>query len=236
MDNTPYGRNQHTIRWWSENRNRVEDLYPSESYFFNDRLRDCSSVADIGCAAGGFSQIVASLNGDATYVGIDVSSNLIDVARQLYPNGTFLHYNGQTLPPEALNVDMCFSFGVLHHVQAWPNLVVEMISASRKHVCFDLRLTKNSPVGVIDLQDSYQKIEFGGEWDGQTTIPYLVLHEEETIQTISQMLPTGAALRVYGYGAKPNKVVVTPYQTVTMASFCIDINAGETEVTLEISD
>jgi hypothetical protein len=88
----------------------------------------------------------------------------------------------------------------------------------------------------MDLQDSYQKIEFGGEWDGQATIPYLVLHEEETIQTISQMLPTCAALRVCGYRAKPNKVVVTPYETVTMASFCIDINAGKTDVILEISD
>lgn len=234
MDVTPYGKNRQTVQWWSENRNKIEDLYPSEKYYFCERVKHCESVADIGCAAGGFSEVVAGLNDAASYIGIDVSPNLIERAQQSYTAGKFLQYDGEILPREVRNVDMCFSFGVLHHVHRWASLVEQMIAASKKHVCFDLRLTKAPIVDGVNLQDSFQKIEFGGVWDGETTIPYIVLSETDTIQTVSRLLPSDAALHVYGYEARPNKVVVTPFDTVTMASFCIDLNSAKPGVTLEI--
>ena len=46
-----------------------------------------------------------------------------------------------------------------------------MIAASKKHVCFDLRLTNMPLADGVNSQDSFQKIEFGGVWDGETTIP-----------------------------------------------------------------
>ena len=61
-DNSAYGKNKDSIIYWEGNRNQVDDLYPSEKHFFLPTIKKSLSVLDVGCAAGGFADIVYEIN------------------------------------------------------------------------------------------------------------------------------------------------------------------------------
>ena len=85
-DKSPYGRDQDSLNYWTFNRNKISDLYKSEKKFFLEKIRKSNSFFDYGCAAGGFCEIINSIKKkNYKYTGIDVSNNLISIARQKYP-------------------------------------------------------------------------------------------------------------------------------------------------------
>src|SRR5579872_6417046 len=77
------------VTFYSNRRNRLDDLYPSERRFLPWLARGSSSVLDVGCAAGGFAEIWRSCNDRIEYVGVDVSPQLVDAARSLHPELDF---------------------------------------------------------------------------------------------------------------------------------------------------
>jgi 2-polyprenyl-3-methyl-5-hydroxy-6-metoxy-1,4-benzoquinol methylase len=145
-DNSAYGKNKDSIVYWERNRNRVDDLYPSEEYFFLPVIKKSLSVLDVGCAAGGFKDIVHEINPSTSYTGIDVSDTLIKSAIKRHPEASFCSYDGVTFPDKLGQYDLTYSFGVLHHVDDCYGIVKQMVSFSKKHVLFDLRLTSENTI------------------------------------------------------------------------------------------
>jgi 2-polyprenyl-3-methyl-5-hydroxy-6-metoxy-1,4-benzoquinol methylase len=219
-DNSAYGKNKDSIIYWEGNRNRVDDLYPSEKYFFLPVIKKSLSVLDVGCAAGGFKDIVHEINPSTSYTGIDVSDNLIKSAIKRHLEASFCSYDGVTFPDKLGLYDLAYSFGVLHHVYDWYGIVKQMLSFSKKHVLFDLRLTSENTIN--DITKSYQKICFNGEWDGKTIISYNINNIGEVIQKLMLITDKEDRIDVFGYLSPPTKLAVTTQEIVTMASIYIE--------------
>ena len=131
-----YGATDSEIEYWVENRSSLDDLYPSEAHFFVPKLKEISGrVLDVGCAAGGFFSVVKEINSSLKYSGIDVSENLVSRAKERYqeePDASFSLYDGSEIPKELAPYQLCFSFGVLHHVPEWRSLCEIYVFSFRK--------------------------------------------------------------------------------------------------------
>lgn len=232
-DTTPYGKRQASVEFWSNNRNTLEDLYPSEKYFFADRLPDCRSVLDVGCAAGGFSEACRELRDDIEYTGLDVSPNLVNVATRKYADARtrFSAYDGREFPEDIRTdrYDMVYSFGVLHHVPHWAQIVEQMVHSAAKYVCFDLRLSFQGDA------EGFQIIDFNEEWDGETKIDYVVVDFFKALSTVHELLGNETRMDIYGYESPPTSKAEVERDKVIMASFCLDKTAGKSAIMVEIS-
>jgi len=69
------------VNFYTKHRDKVKDLYESEKFFLPDILFLGAKVLDIGCAAGGFYNIMCNLQSKIEYVGIDISHILIKKAK-----------------------------------------------------------------------------------------------------------------------------------------------------------
>ena len=72
------------------------------------------SVMDFGCGPGSTSAILRELLGAERVFGVDVSNDLLSVARHQHPGITFLTPDGW---PRGLEVDLAYCNGVFHHIE-----------------------------------------------------------------------------------------------------------------------
>lgn len=232
-DSTPYGKRRASVEFWARSRNSIGELYPSEKHFFLDRLPDCVSVLDVGCAAGGFSQACREVVPDIRYRGLDVSQNLVERASQQYADAhtAFSIYDGREFPADIRDAgyDMVYSFGVLHHVPHWERVVQQMVAASGKFVCFDLRLSFEGGTA------GHQIIDFDEEWDGETKIDYIVVEFFDALKKIREAAGDSSRVSLYGYECPPTSKARVDREKVVMASFCVDKNYEGRVLQVEVS-
>ncbi|MBI9033211.1 MAG: class I SAM-dependent methyltransferase [Bacteroidales bacterium] len=214
-----YGETNSSLEYWQNNRKSLSELYDSERYFLEPILKKINSVLDIGCAAGGAYQICTEVNPEICYSGIDISPELIELAKKNYPGVYFDYYDGHRISFSSGSFDLVFSIGVLHHLQHWKRMITQMVELSSNYVVFDIRLTKDMTLN--DPQKYFQKIAFGVEWDGISCIPYLVLNVDEVKEFFKQFVEDGYHVELYGYSGKPTTLVSIPYDEVYMCSICI---------------
>ena len=220
-DKSPYGSDQDSLNYWTFNRNKISDLYKSEKKFFLGKIRKSNSFLDYGCAAGGFCEIINSVKKkNYKYTGIDVSNNLISIARQKYPKYTFKVSNGKTFPSRISKHDLTFSFGTLHHSDHYLKIITQMLKIAKKYTLFDLRFTPYK--SLINRKISFQKIKFGKNFIKKNIISYNILNFREFVNDIMKITSKKYGIAVYGYYHKPHINVVTPYKKITMATILID--------------
>ena len=221
-DNSHYGKDKDSLNFWKSHRNKLVDLYKSERKFFPCKVQKCKSFLDVGCAAGGFYKIINSIKKKKfNYTGIDVSNNLISIARQKYSNHTFKVYNGKIFPSKIKNYDLIFSFGTLHHSNYYSEIIKQMIRKAKKYVIFDLRFT--SEKNLINRKKSFQKIKFGKNFVKKNNIPYNILNFYDFINDILVLTSKKYSIEIYGYYHKPNSTVVTSHnKNIIMAAILIN--------------
>ena len=220
-DKSPYGSDQDSLNYWISNRNKISDLYKSEKKFFLEKIKSCNSFLDYGCAAGGFCEIIDSVKKKHyKYTGIDVSSNLVSIARQKYPKYTFKVCNGKIFPSKIPKHDVVFSFGTLHHSDHYLKIINQMLRIAKKYTLFDLRFT--SYKSLINRKISFQKIKFGKNFIKENNISYNILNFREFVNDIIKITSKKYGIAIYGYYHKPHINVVTPYKKITMATILID--------------
>lgn len=71
-------------------------------------------VLDVGCGNGRFCE--ALKNSRINYLGIDNSKEMIEIAKQRYPEADFQLADALSLPFPENSFDLVFSFAVIHHV------------------------------------------------------------------------------------------------------------------------
>jgi SAM-dependent methyltransferase len=231
-----YGLTPEMVEYWVQHRSKLSDLYQSERYFFDNVLNKSQNVLDVGCAAGGSALFTREANPDLTYYGIDISSNMIETAAQRFkdfPKTNFIHFDGLNIPLENNTIDLCFSFGVFHHVPDWKRLALEALRVSRNFVLFDMRL--HDAPSLINSLESYQKLELGGVWDNTSTIPYNVVSFDELFAFLKILKSKQIASNLFGYYGKPTKFAVTPVKEVLMASILLTKNQSAPTIHMEIT-
>jgi len=90
-------------------RHRVWDLEPLADY-----TKSGMKVLDLGCGNGRLYEILKDK--EVEYTGIDISENLINVAKKKYPKGQFVIGDGINLPFKDHSFDIVYSIAVFHHL------------------------------------------------------------------------------------------------------------------------
>ena len=193
------------------------------------------TAVDVGCAAGGSFSFCLEANPVLNYTGIDVSKSLIELARSIYPEATFLNYDGHALPFSDNHFDLVFSLGVLHHLHHWQSLIKQMVKCSKKYTVFDLRLTNRNTLN--NPTKYYQKVSFDNHWDNKTAISYIVVNFHEFIKFIKENFGNdGSRIESYGYFAKPTELANIPYDQIFMCSLKFEKNSKSPGVFIDIPD
>ena len=185
---------QNAIDYYYRNRHVVSDLYPSEKIFLPRVLFPGAKVLDVGCASGGFFNIMRSFEPHIEYTGIDLSEKAVELARERYPEATFQVTEGFDLPFEDNTFDLVHCTSVFNNEPRYQPMLREMYRVSNRFVLADIRLLE----GIGNVQETVYQIQFNGD-DVQATVPYVVNDADEVANFILQLEPKPKALRGTGY-------------------------------------
>jgi SAM-dependent methyltransferase len=235
VSETAYGESLSSRNYWKNHRNKLDDLYPSERYFLEPVIKCSKSVLDVGCAAGGSFDFCLEAKSNIDYTGIDISKELINIARELHPTGDFFVFDGHEITLENKKVDLVFSIGVLHHLHHWRNMIKQMVNFSSKFTIFDLRLSSEDTLD--NAIKYYQKVTFDGKWKSKTVISYLVVNIDEFKNFMKQCFGSSRyRVESYGYYAKPTGSANIPYDKVFMCCIKVEKNSKSPGIFIDISD
>ena len=81
-------------KFFEESRSKVEDLYPSETFFLPEVLKEVRSCLDVGCCCGGFCNIMKTFNPELDYTGTDIIPRFIEIAKEKFPEANFAVNDG----------------------------------------------------------------------------------------------------------------------------------------------
>ena len=235
ISETAYGESQSSRNYWKNNRNKLDDLYPSERYFIEPAIKCAKYVLDVGCAAGGSFDFCKEAKSNIDYTGIDISKELIDIAKEFYPKGLFFVYDGHEIIFEENKFDLVFSIGVVHHLQHWRRIIKQMVKCSSKSTIFDIRLTKKETLD--NDKKYYQYVKFDEKLKNKTAISYLVINIDEFKNFMKQYFGSGGyRVESYGYYAKPTDLANIPYDKVFMCCLKVEKNSKSPGIFIDIND
>ena len=223
------------IDFYYKHRHDVSDLYPSERVFLPRVLFPGIKVLDVGCASGGFFNIMRTLEPAIDYTGIDLVETAIDLARQRYPEGRFEVTDGMAIPFDDWTFDLVHCTSVLNNEPRYPELWNEMYRVANRFVLADMRLLKDIG-GRENAQDSRYVIQFEGQ-DQEAVVPYVVSDADEVISFLLNLSPRPQALRGTGYFHEVSELAVTPYPQVCMSLLLVEKgNSATARTQLDLQD
>lgn len=87
---------------------------------------------DVGCGVGAAERHLVHCVRSVT--GVDISTGMVDRAREAVPEATYLSYDGSRLPNDDESFDVTFAICVVHHVlpRSWGSFVAEMARVTRR--------------------------------------------------------------------------------------------------------
>ncbi len=220
MENAKAWSQPSAIDYYSKHRHEVSDLYPSERVFLPRVLFPGIKVLDVGCASGGFFNIMRTLEPTIDYTGIDIAEPAVDLARRTYPEARFEVTDGVIIPfdDEAFDLVHCTSVLVIEprYQEVWE----EMYRVTSRFVLADMRLLKDVE-GQKGLQDSRYRIQFDGQ-DQEAVVPYVVSDADEVMRFLLNLEPRPQALRGTGYFHEVSEMADTPYSQVCMSILLLE--------------
>jgi ubiquinone/menaquinone biosynthesis C-methylase UbiE len=216
--------------YYSGYRDKFEDLFPTEKHFLKGLIESSTSVLDVGCASGGMYQIVREINHSINYSGVDIAKDLVQIAKQKYPDVEFIVGDGIRLPFETNSFDSVVSFGTTVHDQDYENLISESYRISGKAFLFDMRIVPELS-SINDVTKGYVNDGAGMNY------PYVVANAKEFLQFLKNLTPSPAKISMYGYWGKANEYTQLPegYEKLCMCGILIEKGTGSSN-TLLFSD
>ncbi|MFQ5872871.1 MAG: class I SAM-dependent methyltransferase [Dehalococcoidia bacterium] len=221
-----------SLEFYRSHRTRPEELYPSERLFLPELARQVRNCLDVGCAAGGFSDIMKAFNPSLSYTGVDIIPRFVELARAAHPDGEFFVSDGVHLPFEPEGFDLVFSSGVLHLNSRYQDIVRACYSMCRRYLLCDFRLTEGPSV------TGEMVVNFDEHSPPTPPLPYLVVNTEALVAFLKRLTPRPASIQARGYNHAPSPEARIPLKEVTVAFFLISKGDGiqETQVDLSLSE
>jgi SAM-dependent methyltransferase len=235
-----YWSTKDSLEFYSVSRRKIEDLYDSEKVFLPRILKKGMKVLDVGCAAGGFYNIMKEIEPDIVYYGCDFAEALIRKAKKNYNQGNFIIADSVNLPFIDDYFDLVNCAGTCHMISDYFNAIKQMYGVSRQFCIFDVRLT-NEAID-FDMGSCYQKLCFkNNSWDGISLSPYIVLNGKNFLrQLLNNLSPKPKSVYATGYLKAPASTVTVPLNKLCMTVFMIekptDEFKGRTEICLDMPD
>jgi len=175
-----------------------------------------AKVLDVGCASGGFFNIMRSFEPHIEYTGIDLSDKAVGLATERYPDARFIVTTGFRLPFQDNNFDIVHCTSVFNNEPNYQGMLEEMYRVSNRFVLVDIRLSKDlgkQLQSVYNIQFNSKKVE--------ATVPYVVNDADEVVNFILQLKPRPRALYGTGYFHQVAKEAETTPDDVCMAVLLI---------------
>ena len=192
-------------------------------------------VLDVGCASGGFFNIMHTLEPTVDYTGIDIAEPAIDLARQTYQEARFEVADGVTIPFDDGAFDLVHCTSVLVIEPRYQEVWEEMYRVSSRFVLADMRLLKDIE-SQGGLQDSHYRIQFDAQ-DEEGIVPYVVSDADEVVNYLLNLAPRPRALRGTGYFHEVSKMAGTRYSQVCMSILLVEKgNLETTRTELDLND
>jgi len=215
-----------SLAYYQAHRQRADELYPSERFFLPGVLRQITSMLDVGCAAGGFSDVVRSFNPQVEYFGVDVVPAFVEAARTSHPEATFAVGDGLTFPTPPESFDLVHASGVLHLNRRYRDMVSAMWSQTRRFLLCDLRLTTGEPeIGRLDSPFNERD---------PVSLPYVVLSVTDALQMFSALFPQPDFIRIKGYPHEASTSATLRNPRVLMAFALVEKGAGDAPPAIEV--
>ena len=232
MENVKAWSQPSAVDYYAKHRHEVSDLYPSERVFLPRVLFPGIKVLDVGCASGGFFNIMRTLEPTIDYTGIDIAQPAVDLARQTYPEARFEVTDGVTIPFVDGAFDLVHCTSVLVIEPRYREVWKEMYRVTSRFVLADMRLLKDIE-GQQGLQDSHYRIQFDGQHQ-EAVVPYVVSDADEVVNGLLNLDPRPRALRGTGYFHEVSEMADTPYSQVCMSILLVE--KGDLATTRTILD
>ena len=192
------------IEKYSNVRNKPSDLFQTEKYFLPRVILPNSKILDIGCAIGGFSEILLSYESNIKYFGIDISIGMINAAKKKYPKHNFQVISNKSLIGfEKDSFDLVQCWGVSVHEPDYRKLITESWRVSDRAVIFDMRLKKKGRE-IINENICFTLNPGGIKYD------YVIANMYDFINFLINLDPKPKLIEIIGYIAKPNKFSSIP--------------------------
>ncbi|MFH1656787.1 MAG: methyltransferase domain-containing protein [Candidatus Nealsonbacteria bacterium] len=90
------------------------NIWEEIRFLFDDYLKKGDNVLDLGSGNGRYYNLIKENN--ASYIGIDNSEKLIQIAKNKYPEADFRVVDALNLPFADNSFDKIYSIAVLHHI------------------------------------------------------------------------------------------------------------------------
>ena len=212
------------VEYYSSHRTTADELYPSERRFLPWLAREAQTVLDVGCGAGGFAGVWREFNPELDYTGVDTSEALVRAARRLVPDARFEHADAiNGLPFDDRSADVVAALGWLHWEEQHERALTELWRVTRTRLFFDVRLHDRGEQD--ELGD--QRLALVREWDGTTTVPYVVRSWRGFGRALARLQP--ARVLAHGYWGSPADTVRGVSDPVCFTTFVLE--RGETQGT-----
>jgi len=209
------------LDFFGHNRRSSADVYPSERFFLDGKLREGMSVLDVGCAQGGFADILSEHLQSFSYTGVDVNAAMIERARARHPKHDFFCVTEADYSAlgEA-KFDLVLVLGILHLHDSWRDTLRGAWARTRNSLIFDLRHT-GGPT-VEDRDRSYLAMDFGGSSRDDARVPYILVNAGEAQKLVEDTCADARAIAQYGYRHAVSPSASTPLDHVIAATWCVD--------------
>jgi ubiquinone/menaquinone biosynthesis C-methylase UbiE len=107
-------------------------------------------VLEIGCGSGYGAYLLSQLQ-PKSYIGLDVMTEQVELARRNYPQFQFLIQDAEDLSQfENESKDVVIIFGVLHHIPNWRKAIDEIIRVLKKDGSLFLEEPRGVDIKVFD--------------------------------------------------------------------------------------
>jgi 2-polyprenyl-3-methyl-5-hydroxy-6-metoxy-1,4-benzoquinol methylase len=210
------------VEYFNSNRNKISDVYQSEWFFLKEQLKDGITILDIGCAQGGFAEIIDDQIKSFCYTGIDISSSMIAIAKAKQPQHTFhcVSDNDYSCLKND-KFDLTIVLGILHLNEEWRKTIKS--AWQRTSSCLILDLRETNLASIEDKTKSYFKMNINGAIDSfNEVLPYNVINVSEALNEVTSICSEASKISHYGYSQTPSSVAVCPVEKVFANVYCIE--------------
>ena len=109
-----------------------------------------SSILDVGCGLGDLNTYLLKSNIKSNYTGLDITDDMIPIAKENHPESTFLVGDIRELEPSDFNVDYVLASGIFNltiedHEQFIWDSIEKMYAIANKAVAFNI-MSEHAPV------------------------------------------------------------------------------------------
>lgn len=211
------------LNFFDANRMTTNHIYPSEWFFIQQKLREGMSILDIGCAKGGFANMLAEHLKQFSYVGIDINADMISAARKRHPQHQFhIIEDDDYRILNAKRFDLVLCLGILHLHETWRTTLAQAFRHTEETLIFDLRET-HLP-SIEDKNIAYFKMDFDHALKPQTqyTLPYNIINAGDALKTVYDTCRNAKKLAHFGYTQKISSLAVSPIPEVIANVYCLE--------------